>query len=451
VVAVDPRLAALPPSAHRKRALFPPRKFAATIGYRSLRVSPHTGSAIVAFDPDSATRAYIDSLGAEQLARSAAYTSGGQWLLLWGLLVTAVVTWLIVRSGVPQRLADTLRRRAAALRVFTVAVSFFLMSAVLSLPWTLYADWWRERQYGRTSQTLADALGQGLLATLISALLLGALAVGVYALLRRAGRQWWLWAGALMASGFVLLQALAPVLIMPLFNAYKPLPAGPVRDAVVRLAAQAGVPPERVFVYDGSRQSNNFTANVAGIGPAARVAISDVALKGASLDEVEAVTAHEIGHYALGHVWRFTLATAVLSMILFYATGRLYPMVSRTFGNSAALQDPVGLPVALLIMAALLQVVMPLYYLVVRSGEYEADRYSLEHAQLPDAFASALVKTAEYRYPRPTALQEILFYSHPSVERRVRIAMQWKANHPPAPAALPPAIDAGARGAGPAQ
>jgi len=77
---------------------------------------------------------------------------------------------------------------------------------------------------------------------------------------------------------------------------------------------------------------------------------------------------------------------------------------------------------------------LPLVNAFTRFGETQADRYSLETARLPDALASALVKTAEYRYPRPNAVQEMLFYSHPSVERRVRMAMDWKAANAVEPA-----------------
>ena len=93
------------------------------------------------------------------------------------------------------------------------------------------------------------------------------------------------------------------MLIEPLFNKYEPVPPGQVRDAVVEMAQRAGIPPDKVYMFNGSRQSNNFTANAGGVGSTARVAISDVAFKNASLDEVRAVTGHEIGHYVLKHTW----------------------------------------------------------------------------------------------------------------------------------------------------
>jgi STE24 endopeptidase len=141
--------------------------------------------------------------------------------------------------------------------------------------------------------------------------------MGVYALIRRTGRRRWLWSGGLTAIATSALLLLSPILIEPLFSDYQPVPAGEVRDALVVMAEEAGVPTERIFVYDGSRQSNNFTANVSGLGGSARIAISDVAFKGASLDEVRAVTGHEIGHYVLGHVWRIVIIASILSVLFF--------------------------------------------------------------------------------------------------------------------------------------
>ena len=131
----------------------------------------------------------------------------------------------------------------------------------------------------------------------------------------------------------------------------------------------------------------------------------------------------------LKHVWRTVLVLATLAIVLFFLADRLYLRVARAFGSSVPLHDPAGLPVVLFMVSAFGLLAQPVTNGLTRIGEIEADRYSLETVNLPDALASALVRTAEYRDPRPHRLQEWLFYTHPSVERRVRLAMEWKATH----------------------
>ena len=387
----------------------------------------------MAFDPNAATARYIDSLGPAALQKAHDYTVGKEWMLLWALVVSAVVTWLIVRSGVFDAIEQRIPERRRNLRVFVIALVYSIISSILSLPWSIYADWWRERSYGRTSQPLGDHLAQAALATLISALLVSVFLIGVYWLMRRTGRRWWLWSGGLAAIGLAFVLLLSPILIEPLFNKYTPVPPGQVRDAVVEMAQRAGIPPNKVYMYNGSRQSNNFTANAGGVGSTARVAISDVAFKNASLDEVRAVTGHEIGHYVLKHTWWGVLFFSVLAIILFWLADRLYPRFARLFGTSALIDDPRGLPVIAFMISLFGLLCLPLLNTFSRTLETQADIYSLRTENRPDALSTALVKTAEYRYPRPGGLEEIIFYDHPSVEARVHRAMEWKATHPEPP------------------
>ena len=380
---------------------------------------------------EAATARYIDSLGAENLERAASYTAGNHWHLLWGLLVSALVTLLIVRWGILDRLAERLKARGPALRSFVVGGTFLLLAPLISLPWTIYEEWWRERSYGRTSQPLGDFLFQNALSIVILALVGGLFLVGVYWLIRKTSRRWWLWSGALTAFAISLIMLLSPIFIEPLFNKYQPVPEGPVRQALVEMAAKADIPQDRIFMYDGSRQSNNFTANVSGVLGSARIAISDVAMKEASLAEVRAVTGHEIGHYVLGHVWLGVIVFSALAVLLFFLADRLFPRFARLFGSDARVDEPRGIPVLGFIVGLFALLAMPVTNTLSRFDESQADDYSLRTVNEPDALAGALVKTAEYRYPRPHPVQEFIFYTHPSVERRVRNAMEWKAGHPP--------------------
>jgi STE24 endopeptidase len=380
--------------------------------------------------PAQETARYIDSLGPEALTKAQAYTTGNHWLLLGGALVSILIAWLIVRSGLLDRITKQLSIRSWALSAFTVSAAFLAISSLIELPWTIYTDWQRQRDYGLSKQPLGDFLGQLSLSTVISVLLTGLFLLGVYALIRKTGARWWLWSGgfAALVTGLILLAG--PSLIDPLFNKYEPVPPGPVLTALEQIADDVNIPHDRIFMFDGSRQSERFTANVAGIGPTARIAISDVALRQASLAEVRAVTGHEAGHYKLGHVWRVVVILPLIAMLFFFLLARLFVPTARLLGSDARLEEPRGLPVFMVIGTVLGLLLTPVMSSLTRIGESEADAYSLRTVNEPDALASALVKTAEYRFPRPSVLEEVLFYDHPSVQRRVLTSMEWKAAHP---------------------
>ena len=150
--------------------------------------------------------------------------------------------------------------------------------------------------------------------------------------------------------------------------------------------------------------------------------------------EVRAVTGHEIGHYVLKHTWWGILFTSIGAIILFWIADRTFPWFARRFGSSASLPDPRGLPVLMFMVSFFGFLALPILNTFSRTLEAQADMYSLQTENRPDALSASLVKTAEYRYPRPNRIEEIIFYDHPSVERRVRTAMEWKAAHPEPPA-----------------
>ncbi|WP_454759930.1 M48 family metallopeptidase [Caulobacter segnis] len=386
-------------------------------------------------DPAAATAAYLAQLPPEAHAKAQAYTQGSHWLLLWGFVVSVLVAWVIIRTGVLTRLqqgveAKKARPFLASLVVASVYVGF---SWVLELPWSVYANWWRQKQYGLTSQAFGGWLSENLMATAISVVFTALFLALLYLLIRKARRLWWLWAGGLTAGFIIFGMLIAPIYIEPLFNHYTPAPPGPVRDEVVAMAKQVGIPHDKIFVYDGSKQSNAYTANVSGLGGSARVAMSDVMFKkGADIAEVRGVVGHEMGHYAHQHSLWITGIFAVLAIVAFFIADRVFSWFATALNAKGVtgIADPAGLPVLALIMAVLGLLGGPITNTLIREVESDADRYSLVHFNEPDGLAKALVKTIEYRAATPSKLEEVLFYDHPAVSVRVRRAMDWKASHP---------------------
>jgi STE24 endopeptidase len=403
---------------------------------------------MASFDPAAATAAYLAQMSPAAQAKAIAYTQGSHWLLLGDWLVALAAAWLILRSRVLPGLEARLEASKPRPILVSVLASliYLALDFVLELPWASYSQWWREAQYGLTSQPWTGWFMDNLVAFAVQLPILAVFFVALYALMRHARRTWPFWAG-LLTGGFMLLMAWAqPVILEPLLNTYTPAPAGPVRDMVVQLGKATGVPTDKIYIYNGSKQSNRYTANVAGLFGTARVAMSDAMFrKGADLAEVKGVVGHEMGHYVHQHVlWAagiFAIGVTVGGWLL----QRLFPVVRGLLraNEIGAVADPAGLPIVMMLFATLSLIATPLRNTMIRTFESDADHFSMVHANEPDGMAEALIKTAEYRAPSPSALEEFLFYDHPSVERRIRRAMEWKATHPPAAPTPPAAPSAG--------
>jgi len=387
------------------------------------------------FDAAAATGAYLATVSPAAHARAQAYTQGGHWLLLWGTVVGVGGAWLVLRSGVLARLSAGLQRSRPRpwLTAFLVFLVYSLMESAIGLPWNIYANWWRETQYDLTSQAFGGWFSEQVLNLAISTVLFGIIMSLLYGLIRRLPRTWWIWGGGLSMVAILVIMVLAPVYIQPLFNDFKPVPPGPLRDTVVAMAEANGVPHDKIFTYDGSKQSNRYTANVSGLFGTAQIAMSDTMFKhGADTAEVKAVVGHEMGHYVNAHaLWR-AVPLALFAMLAFFLVDRLFPVVVAWVGagNLKGIADPAAYPVLAIVFTVLGLLATPLTNTVTRLGEADADSFSLERVNEPDGLARALVKSIDYRAATPSGLEEVLFYSHPSVGRRVRKAMDWKAAHP---------------------
>ena len=391
-------------------------------------------SAAAAFDPVAATDAYLATVSGAARARSDAYFEGGYWLILWNAAMAIGLALVLLRTGIVARLsarADRIARGRRAGRAFLFAFFYLGLTAILTLPWSAYVGWAREHRYGMSTQTLPAWAGEWALGTAIGTLLGALAALAILTLYRKLPRSWWAWGTA--ASGLFLLLGLllAPVFIEPLFNRYTPMPASPLRDRILAMAQANGVPADNVLVVDASRQTRRISANVAGLGPTVRVALNDNLLNRTSPPEVRAVMGHELGHYVLGHsaslLVGFTLLAGLFLLVLDRATPRLVARYGTRWGIEGR-DDPAMLAPALIVASALGVLMTPVTNSLVRFHEAQADYFGINASRAPDGWARVSLKLGEYRKLEPSAIEEIVFYDHPSGRTRILMGMTWKAH-----------------------
>lgn len=391
-------------------------------------------AAIGGFDVEAATRGYLDTLQGPARARSDAYFEGGYWLILWGTLVGVLIDWLLLRSRLSAAFRD-LGERLSKRRwivTFATAALYTLVGWIIALPWTIYTGFWRERRYGLLDQSFGAWLGETLTGFAISLVLVPLVVVAIYALIRRLPRWWWAWATGVVGLFLLIGVVLGPVFIAPLFNTYAEMEAGPLRQKIEGIAAREGIPAEHIYVFDQSKQHKRISANVSGLGPTIRISLNDNLLERTSEPEILAVMGHEMGHYKLNHIWVLFGVFLALAALGLFVTSRVAPWLLRRYGQRWGvrhLADPASLPVLGISMAVFFFLATPLTNSLIRWNESQADVFGLDAAREPDGFAKVAMRLSEYRKIEPGALEEALFFDHPSGSTRVRMAMEWKARH----------------------
>lgn len=389
------------------------------------------------FDAAQAIDAYIATVPAAERARSDAYFEGGYWIDLWGTLIAVLIAWLLLSTRLSARIRDFAEGRTGRVRlpVLTYAVAYLLMVSVLSVPWALYTDYFREHAYGMSNLTLGGFFREWAIATAVGTLLGGLAITGLYAIVRRVGRRWVLWATAATAVFMLFMMMISPVFIAPLFNDYQPLPDGELRDSILALAQASDIPADDVYWFDASKQTKRISANVSGFAGTMRISLNDNLLNGTSAPEIRAVMAHEMGHYALHHALWLPLAFAVVFGFAFWIVDRVFArlLAGRAAGwGVRGLADPAGLPLVVAILSVVFFLLAPVTNNIVRLAENQADAFGLDAAREPHGFASAALRISNYRKLEPGAIEEFVFFDHPSGRSRVERAMRWLAENPPA-------------------
>jgi STE24 endopeptidase len=295
-------------------------------------------------DPVAATRAWLDTVPADQRERSDAYFEGGYWLILWNFLISAAISLLLLGTRISARMRDFAERtsRFKFVQVVIYAVPYILIASLLALPFTAYQAFFREHAYGMATQTFAEWSAEQLKGLLISLITTPLALGGLYAVFRRAPRTWWIWGTAVVLAFMIFGMLIGPVYIQPLFNTYKPLTDPAISEPILELARANDIPVTQVFEVDASRQTKRISANVAGFLGTTRIALNDNLLKQCTLPEIRHVMGHEMGHYVLNHTGKLLLMFGSLFLVSFAVARLSFGFAVARWARSGACA---GLPI----------------------------------------------------------------------------------------------------------
>ena len=343
---------------------------------------------------------------------------GSAVLLGWTLLGGLDVLNTVVRDAVQPRFGSMAYQLA-------LLVAFVLIGGLLDAPLEIYNTFRIEQRFGFNRMTwrlyLAD-IAKGLLIGAAIGLPLAAL---VLWLMASAGAWWWLAAWLAWVAFQLLMLVIYPTIIAPLFNKFEPLPDESLKQRVQALMARCGFAAKGLFVMDGSRRSAHANAYFTGLGAAKRVVFFDTLLARLTAGEVEAVLAHELGHFKLRHVPKrmatiFAASLAALALLGWLSQQQWFYTGLGVTPNLGAPNDALALLLFLLALPPFGFMLMPLAARVSRRHEFEADAYACAHASGRD-LANALLKLHEDNAGTltPDPVYVAFYYSHPAASERL--------------------------------
>jgi len=391
--------------------------------------------------------AFAARIGAAAHVKAADYTIAKQRLgIAESVVDTALLLLLTLGGGLAVLLGWTERIDVAPLwRDVLLLFGVALVGGLVSLPFSWWHTFRLEEKFGFNRTTLKLWLADLVKGVAVGVVLGLPLALLALWLMKNAGAFWWLWVWFAWMAFQLLLLVLFPTVIAPLFNKFSPMPDGPARARIERLLARCGFAARGLFVIDGSKRSGHGNAYFTGFGRARRVVFYDTLLERLAPDEVEAVLAHELGHYKRRHVlkrvvWSAVLSLAFLALLAWLAGAPWFYAglgIPEAAVPSAMARPGVALALFMLVLPVFTFALGPLSALYSRKHEFEADAFAAEFASA-DALAQALVKMYEDNAATltPDPLHSAFYDSHPPAAIRIaRLALLAAAPRPQGAAA----------------
>ena len=373
---------------------------------------------------DKVPEVFRDTIDREKLGKISAYTIDSARFGIFSTFASQIFFLALLLSGFLPWLVFQITQQRGGIIVSGLLffASLGILTRLFHLPFDLYDTFGIEKRYGFNTQTFRLWLMDLFKSLILSALLSGFLIWLLLSLIIYGGEVWWFWAWILVGAFEVLLIWLYPVLLAPLFNKFEPVADQALVQRIENLMAKAGLRAKGVFQMDASRRSKHTNAYFTGLGKSKRIVLFDTLLQSHGADEIEAVLAHEVGHWEKKHILKQLLLMEALSLIGFFILAKLleWPMMYQTFGFS----EPI-LYVGLLLIGALFSPLgyfaQPLGSALSRKFEREADDYALALIPSGEPLIRAFKRLAADNLANltPHPIYAWFYYSHPPLVQRI--------------------------------
>ena len=301
--------------------------------------------------------------------------------------------------------------------------SIFLIMTLVELPTSLYQTFLIEEKFGFNKSTVQQFIKDQLLQLALGAAIGLPILTLILWVMDNVGPLWWLWAWAIIMGFSLLMSWLYPTVIAPLFNKFTPMAEGSLKDRIQGLLARCGFNSQGIFIMDGSKRSGHGNAYFTGMGNNKRIVFFDNLVASLDDEELEAVLAHELGHFKCKHVVKMLIATAVMSLISLAVLGWLIDQDWFYTGLGVAIEQKshaAALLLFMLVSSTFTFFMQPISAYFQRQFEFEADDFAASHARA-DKLISGLVKLYEENANTltPDPLYSAFHYSHPPAAIRI--------------------------------
>jgi STE24 endopeptidase len=378
----------------------------------------------IAAHRDAVPGEFAGEIGIEAHQKAADYSSARTRFGMLHAVVDAGVLLLFTFGGVLQSLADTASGWFAhpLLQGAALIGLFALLTSIIDLPFGYWRTFGIEQRFGFNKMTVRMWLADLLKHAAVAAALGVPLVLAVLWLMRAMGAYWWLYVWLVWVAFSIVVMAVYPAFIAPLFNKFSPMQEGSLKSRIEQLLAKCGFRSSGLFVMDGSRRSTHGNAYFTGFGKTKRIVFFDTLIQRLNEAEIEAVLAHELGHFKLHHVIRRMAWTFVVSLVFLAALGWLEdkPWFYEGLGVSYPASDAMALLLFLLVVPVFTFLLHPLTAMYSRKHEFEADEYAARYSSARE-LVSALVKLYKDNAATltPDPVHSAFYDSHPPARIRI--------------------------------